>query len=367
MAEMTNNALTNDRLVAFCKAMLGQPYWYGTAVYKCTNSLLTRKTKQYPSHYGSNRTAQYKQNIAKKQVCADCIGLIKGFAWTNGGVGVIESIGTDKTYTSKYGGNGCPDKSANGMFTYAKDKGAAWGTMDSMPELPGIAVRYDGHVGVYIGDGYVIEERGFAYGCVKTRLKDRKWTNWYQFPFISYGTDSVTPPVQDDYPLGSRLLKRGMSGSDVKALQELLMDLGYELPKYGADGDYGAETEAAVKAFQKAHKLTADGIFGDKTYKALMEAVGDNDDDITPEPEAPDAEIADAKVIIVSNGGKVNVRVGNGTEYASITHLAPGTICPFVATAANGWHAIVINAQVGWVSGQYSNVLLPDANAADAE
>ena len=51
MAETTNNALTNDRLVAFCKAMLGQPYWYGTAVYKCTNSLLTRKTKQYPSHY----------------------------------------------------------------------------------------------------------------------------------------------------------------------------------------------------------------------------------------------------------------------------------------------------------------------------
>ena len=95
--------------------------------------------------------------------------------------------------------------------------------------------------------------------------------------------------------------------------------------------------------------------------------MGDNDDDITPEPEAPDAEIAAAKVIIVSNGGKVNVRVGNGTEYASITHLAPGTICPFVATAANGWHAIVINAQVGWVSGQYSNVLLPDANAADAE
>ena len=67
MAETTNNALTNDRLVAFCKAMLGQPYWYGTAVYKCTNSLLTRKTKQYPSHYGSNRTAQYKQNIAKNR------------------------------------------------------------------------------------------------------------------------------------------------------------------------------------------------------------------------------------------------------------------------------------------------------------
>ena len=42
--------------------------------------------------------------------------------------GVIESIGTDAKFTSKYGGNGCPDKSANGMFTYAKNKGCAWGT-----------------------------------------------------------------------------------------------------------------------------------------------------------------------------------------------------------------------------------------------
>lgn len=366
MSDAMSAQLTSERLVAFAKEMLGQPYWYGTAVYKCTSSLLTRKSKQYPSHYGSNRTPRYRQNIAQKQVCADCIGLIKGFAWTNGGVGVIDAIGTDEKIASKYASNGCPDRSANGMFAYARDKGAAWGTIDSLPELPGLAVRYDGHVGVYVGGGYVVEARGFAYGCVKTRLKDRKWTHWYQLPFIDYGAGDILPSPGDDYALGSRLLKRGMRGSDVKTLQELLMQLGYKLPKYGADGDYGQETEQAVVAFQKAHRLAADGIYGAQTHKALMDALADLDDD----KDAPDAEGPDdstdkgdepqpmaQNVVIVSRGGKVNIRMGNGTEYARITQLEPGATCPYVATAANGWRAIVINAQVGWVSGDYSDIV----------
>lgn len=51
-------------------------------------------------------------------------------------------------------------------------------------------------------------------------------------------------------PLGSRLLLDGSEGSDVRALQEMLLSLGYALPRYGADGKFGAETEAAVRAFQ---------------------------------------------------------------------------------------------------------------------
>ena len=48
------------------------------------------------------------------------------------------------------------------MFTYAKSKGCAWGTIDTLPEIPGVALRSDGHVGVYVGDGYAVEERGFS-------------------------------------------------------------------------------------------------------------------------------------------------------------------------------------------------------------
>ena len=50
-------------------------------VYKCSESLRSRKAKQYPTHYKDSRTARYKDDIAKKKICADCVGLIKGYNW----------------------------------------------------------------------------------------------------------------------------------------------------------------------------------------------------------------------------------------------------------------------------------------------
>ena len=61
-------------------------------------------------------------------------------------------------------------------------------------------------------------------------------------------------------------------GTEVKDLQKKLLALGYTLPKYGADGDFGKETEAAVKAFQQDNGLTADGVAGKKTWEALENA-----------------------------------------------------------------------------------------------
>ena len=68
---------TNMQLVAFCKIMLGQPYWYGTTVNRATNDLLSRKSKQYPSHYTNSRMSRYKQDVSKNKVVSDCVGLIK--------------------------------------------------------------------------------------------------------------------------------------------------------------------------------------------------------------------------------------------------------------------------------------------------
>ena len=65
------------------------------------------------------------------------------------------------------------------------------------------------------------------------------------------------------------ILKRGMKGEDVRRLQLRLMELGYGLPRYGADGEYGAETAAAVKAFQADRRLAADGVAGEMTLAAL--------------------------------------------------------------------------------------------------
>lgn len=58
-------------------------------------------------------------------------------------------------------------------------------------------------------------------------------------------------------------------GQGVKELQEKLLLVGEKLPRYGADGDFGAECEEAVKAFQARHGLVVDGIVGPSTLKKL--------------------------------------------------------------------------------------------------
>lgn len=60
--------------------------------------------------------------------------------------------------------------------------------------------------------------------------------------------------------------------------------------------------------------------------------------------------------IHASNGGRVNIRKGHGTNYSRITSVKPGTKFEYVATAENGWNAIVYSNQVAWVSGKYSIV-----------
>lgn len=153
----------------------GMVYWMGTCCYDCTQALYKRKREQYPSHYGDKRTAKYMKDISEGRKCADCIGLIKGAVWSN--FGATES---------RYASNDCPDRGADGMLTYCKSKNAAWGSMDTMPERRGLFIHKSGHCGVYIGNGWAIEAKGFADGVVKTRIEDRGWTEWAELPFLHY-------------------------------------------------------------------------------------------------------------------------------------------------------------------------------------
>ena len=162
---------TNTGLVAYAKAQLGKPYWYGCFGQVSTTALYSSKKRQYPS--------QYQWSCPKNQLNVrvhDCIGLIKGYLWSN-----------TSTSTPKY--NASQDVSANGMLEKCVSKGA----ISSMPDVPGILVFLPGHVGVYIGGGYVIEAKGHAYGVVKTRLAGRGWKSWGKCPWITY--ESVTKPV----------------------------------------------------------------------------------------------------------------------------------------------------------------------------
>ena len=69
-----------------------------------------------------------------------------------------------------------------------------------------------------------------------------------------------------------RVLKNGCKGCDVKALQILLIGNGVSCGAWGADGNFGAATEAAVCNYQKKNKLTVDGMAGPETMKSLLGA-----------------------------------------------------------------------------------------------
>ncbi|OIJ18513.1 hypothetical protein BKP45_13180 [Anaerobacillus alkalidiazotrophicus] len=73
--------------------------------------------------------------------------------------------------------------------------------------------------------------------------------------------------------IGGLILRNGDKGEEVRKLQNDLLKAGEELPRFGADGDFGAETEAAVRSFQQKHGLTVDGIAGPKTLGKLAEVL----------------------------------------------------------------------------------------------
>nr|DAK71913.1 MAG TPA: invasion associated secreted endopeptidase [Caudoviricetes sp.] len=168
---------TNKGLVEYCKAQLGNPYWYGCFGQVSSKSLYNNKKKQYPNQY---EWACSKNQIGKR--VHDCVGLIKGYLWS-------------ESSTSKPKYKGSQDVSANGMYDKCKSKGK----INTMPDEPGVLVFMENHVGVYIGNGYVIEARGHAYGVVKTKLSERKWTKWGKCPWIEYSSIKVSPNKRHSY------------------------------------------------------------------------------------------------------------------------------------------------------------------------
>ncbi len=68
---------------------------------------------------------------------------------------------------------------------------------------------------------------------------------------------------------GERVLRRGARGNEVMLIQQALMDAGFPLPVYGADGIFGAETEAALISFQRASSVIDSGVLDAATMSSL--------------------------------------------------------------------------------------------------
>lgn len=139
-------------------------------------------------------------------------------------------------------------------------------------------------------------------------------------------------------------LRRGDYGTAVRAMQEALLRWDAKcLPKYGADGDFGAETEKAVKAFQAAAGLPVTGVYDEATRAALTgtQPVQHHD--------------------VVVTGDSVNVRSGPGTSGTRILAVVhKGDRLPWQGedriVDGTAWHLIEYRGVNAWISGKFSKV-----------
>ncbi len=233
-----------DKREAIASAALsrvGYGYIYGATGWVCTEARLDAQARQYPGY--AEKIYYYGRKYWLGKICYDCAQLTRRAA-------------RDAGYTFVSGANS----------QWNMDIWAQKGTIDTLPGEKAIflfirdkSTGHMKHVAVTVGDGYEVEARGHAYGVVKRKIAGCSFTHWARLRNIDGNAADPPPPT----------LKKGSRGDDVARLQTLLLAAGYPLPKYGADGIFGAETLAAVIAFQAARGLKEDGIVGIDTWAAL--------------------------------------------------------------------------------------------------
>ncbi|HEX2476085.1 MAG TPA: serine hydrolase [Lacipirellulaceae bacterium] len=164
----------------------------------------------------------------------------------------------------------------------------------SLPEGTRVAHK-TGSVSQTRTDAGIMETPGgpITFCILTTNNKDQRWTDdnegdllcaelgsaIYQY-FNSKGEAPVAPVA--------RTLQSGASGDLVEALQRTLNVSIKDSPGIGVDGDFGPETEGAVKKFQTQEGLEATGVVSADTWRALGPLL--TEDEPTPEPAIVNAE-----------------------------------------------------------------------------
>ena len=214
------------KVADFLKAVqgeVGHGYWYGTYVGQVSSeALLKSKSLQFPKQYLPAYIARSRRWLDNKltpgggpgtPVC-DCVGLIKGIVWRADHAGAYQADS---------------DLSANGMY----GKCALNGPIATLPEKPGIVVWKDGHIGVYAGNGVVVEARGVDVGVIRSNIKDLPWTNWGECHLIDYSAPQVSDMEQRanaaEAKLASLTLTATGLSSQVTALNARVTDLTQQL------------------------------------------------------------------------------------------------------------------------------------------
>lgn len=148
--------------------------------------LTAANKKRYINHHSYNqKPARTKMiNAATADTFGfDCVNLIKGILWGWNG-------DKKKTYGgAKYAINGVPDTNADGMFKLCTNQSTDFSHLEV-----GEAVWTNGHIGVYIGDGFAVEctpswknrVQITACNCSKPGYDTRMWKKHGKLPYIDY-------------------------------------------------------------------------------------------------------------------------------------------------------------------------------------
>ena len=145
-------------------------------------------------------------------------------------------------------------------------------------------------------------------------------------------------------PLGSRILRDGSEGKDVEDLQRRLKAAGYDPGE--VDGEYGPNTEAAVRALQKDAGILVDGEFGPDSLKALTALEVDDDEETESTPSTGN---------VLISGGDAYIRTGPGTQYDAAGVAENGD--KLVYANEDNWVPVLVNGRILWVSGKYAKVV----------
>lgn len=171
-------AKTNTGLVSFAQAAAaaGWGYVFGTFGQLCDVALLDRQSAAYPDgNLAGGRMRTVGNKWIGRRVC-DCSGIIKAYFW-------MEDINSAPEYNAQQ----------DGVLASIYNNATERGPISALPEISGLALQLPGHVGVYIGNGEVIEAKGTEYGVVKSRLADNNWQTWAKIPGIEYVCAAPAP------------------------------------------------------------------------------------------------------------------------------------------------------------------------------
>ena len=191
-----------------------------------------------------------------------------------------------------------------------------------------------GHVEMYAGDGKI-----WGHGGGQGPYENDMASYCKRRPCIMVIRWILTDNDLDTPDTKRLILRRGDTGEDVKEMQTMLIDQDYSCGRWGADGEFGRDTENALKLFQAEHDITPDGVCGPLTWEALEHgAAGDTDE---PEPELG---------YVTVRSGSWRVRNGPGTQYGTVGFVRAGDKLKRTDGSEKGWLGVEYKGINAWIS-----------------